>query len=52
MRYNHKENIGVLNQQEGIQDAFDYAVNDPYGVVIFTKSSILTITYASRLAVL
>lgn len=29
MPYNHKENIGVLNQQKGIHDAVDYTVNDP-----------------------
>ncbi len=33
MPYDHKENIRELVQQEGIKDAFDYTVNDPYEVV-------------------
>lgn len=33
MPYNHKENIKELIQQQGIDDAFDYTVNDPFGVV-------------------
>jgi hypothetical protein len=33
MPYNHNENIKELYQTEGIQDAFNYAVNDPYKVV-------------------
>lgn len=33
MPYNHKENIEVLRQQEGISDALDYTDNDPYEVV-------------------
>ena len=33
MPYDHKENIRELIQKEGIPDAFDYTINDPYGEV-------------------